>query len=128
MLLIGQAWVYRVGNALVRVENAFAWIGWAQERLLVNDDATRTAGAWYGLSRDFKEDWLTPTGEGELSVRLRSRVNGIGCEARLNGVLLTAEAFLAARWRGSRNSWAPAEAWSPAGKNSWIADAPHPPE
>lgn len=121
MHLIGQAWIYRVGNSRVRVENAFTWVGWAQERLVVNDESVRTAGAWYGLSRDFNEDWLTPTGEGDLSVRLRSGLNGISCEAWLDGVEVEPEALLVARWRGGRNTWAPAEAWTPAGKHSWIA-------
>lgn len=124
MYLIGQAWVYRVGNSIVRVENAFAWRGWAQERLIVNEEPVRTAGAWFGLSRDFKEDWLTPTGEGKLAVGLRSRVNGIGCEALLEGVEVAPEEFLQARWRGGRNVWAPTEAWTPAGKNSWIVGLP----
>ena len=124
MYLIGQAWVYRVGNSIVRVENAFAWRGWAQERLIVNEEPVRTAGAWFGLSRDFKEDWLTPTGEGKLAVGLRSRVNGIGCEALLEGVEVAPEEFLQARWRGGRNVWAPTEAWTPAGKNSWIVGVP----
>ncbi len=124
MYLIGQAWVYRVGNSIVRVENAFAWRGWAQERLIVNEEPVRTAGAWFGLSRDFKEDWLTPTGEGELAVGLRSRVNGISCEALLEGVEVAPEEFLQARWRGGRNVRAPTEAWTPAGKNSWIVGVP----
>ena len=127
MYLIGQAWVYRVGNSIVRVENAFAWRGWAQERLIVNEEPVRTAGAWFGLSRDFKEDWLTPTGEGKLAVGLRSRVNGIGCEALLEGVEVAPEEFLQARWRGGRNVWAPTEAWTPAGKHSWIVGVPSPP-
>ena len=124
MYLIGQAWVYRVGNSIVRVENAFAWRGWAQERLIVNEEPVRTAGAWFGLSRDFKEDWLTPTGEGKLAVGLRSRVNGIGCEALLEGVEVAPEEFLQARWRGGRNVRAPTEAWTPAGKNSWFVGVP----
>lgn len=124
MQLIGQAWVYRVGNSLVRVENAFAWIGWAQERLIVNEEPVRTAGGWFGLSRDFKEDWLTPTGEGELAIRLRARVNGISCQAMLEGVEIAPEAFLQASWSGGRNVWAPAEAWTPAGKKGWIIGVP----
>ncbi|VXB69145.1 hypothetical protein [Brevundimonas sp. G8] len=124
MQLIGQAWVYRVGNSLVRVENAFGWIGWAQERLIVNEEPVRTAGAWFGLSRDFKEDWLTPTGEGELAIRLRSQVNGIRCQAMLEGVEIAPEAFLQAKWGGGRNAWAPAEAWTPAGKKGWIVGVP----
>lgn len=127
MNLIGQAWVYRIGNSIVRVENAFVWRGWAQERLVVNDEPVREAGAWYGLSRDFNEDWLTPTGEGELAVRLRSRLNGISCEAKLEGVEVEPEALLVARWRGGRKAWAPAEAWTPAGKRSWIARKPSAP-
>lgn len=124
MQLIGQGWIYRVGNSLIRVENAFAWLGWAQERLVVNDEPVRSAGAWYGLSRDFKEDWLTPTGEGELPVRLTSRLNGISCDAWLDGVEIEPEALRVARWRGDRNSWAPAEAWTPAGKHAWIVRKP----
>jgi len=128
MQLIGQAWVYHVGNSTVRVENAFAWLGWAQERLIVNDEAVRTAGGWFGMSRDFKEGWLTPIGEGQLSVRLRSRMNGISCEVRLDDVEVDPEALLVARWRGGSNTWASPDAWTPAGKNSWIAAPRQPPE
>ena len=120
MYLIGQAWIYRVGNSLVRVENGFAWSGWTQERLIVNEEPVRTAGAWFGMSRDFTEDWLTPTGEGELALRMRSRMHGVSCQALLEGVEIEPEAFQQARWRGGRNAWAPAEAWTPAGTNSWI--------
>lgn len=72
------------------------------------------------MSRDFKEDWLTPTGEGELAITLRAHINGVSCLAMLEGVAIEPEGFLQGRWRGGKNAWAPAEAWTPAGKNSWI--------
>jgi hypothetical protein len=43
MKMLGQAWLYRIGNTLVRVENVFAWSGWCQERLRVNDETAHEA-------------------------------------------------------------------------------------
>ena len=53
MKMLGQAWLYRIGNTLVRVENAFAWSGWCQERLRVNDETAHEAYGWFGTRRDF---------------------------------------------------------------------------
>lgn len=119
MKLMGQAWRYRVGNSIVRVENAFSWTGWAQERLVVNGETAQQAGAWFGFRRTFSEDWLTPIGEGELTVSMRSRVDGISCALKLDGVDIEPEALLEARWSGRRQSWIEPEAWSLAKPNSW---------
>lgn len=128
MKLIGQAWVYRVGNSVVRVENAFAWIGWAQERLVVNDETAQQASSWFGLRRDFHEDWLTPIGEGLLTIRMWSRVNGLACELKLDGQAVEPEVLLEARWSGPKRSWPAPEAWTPAGPKSFISGVYQPPE
>jgi hypothetical protein len=124
--LIGQAWVYRVGNSVVRVENAFAWIGWAQERLIVNDEAVTSAQGWFGLSRSFEEDWLTPLGEGVLRVRLVARMMGIDCIVKLDDQPIEPEALEQAVWSGAKGEWPASETWAPAQERRWHA-TPIPP-
>ena len=125
MKMLGQAWVYRIGNTLVRVENAFAWSGWCQERLRVNDETAHEAYGWFGTRRDFDEDWLTSTGEGVLAVRLKARLMGISCEAFLDRERLEPEAHETVEWAGPRRSWPPADAWATAGARAWIVSPPN---
>lgn len=126
MRLIGQAWVYRVGNSIVRVENAFAWIGWAQERLVINEETAKSAQGWFGAKRDFDEDWLTPTGEGVLKVRLLAGLMGIHCRVTLDDQGIEPEALEAAVWSGAKGEWPAPKAWEPAGDKRWHA-SPIPP-
>lgn len=49
--MLGQRWVYRVGNSVVCVDNGFAWIGWAQERMVVNDETVQSSTAGSGRAR-----------------------------------------------------------------------------
>lgn len=115
MKILGQAWVYRVGNSVVRVENAFTWAGWCQERLRVNDETVSEAFGWFGARRDFHEDWLTATGEGLLSVRLTSQLMGIRCDVTLDGAPIEPEANETVVWAGPRRSWPGAGEWAPLG-------------
>lgn len=104
MKLHGQRWRYRIGNSEVDVDNAFSWFDWAQERFKVNGEVVKATGQWFAFRRSFDEPWLTPIGEGELSVRMRSTTVGVDCEVELDGEAIEAEQLFEATWRG-KGSW-----------------------
>jgi hypothetical protein len=118
MHILGQRWQYRVGNALVHVDNAFSWIGWAQERLVVNGETVEAAGAWFSFRRSFAEPWLTLIGDDELKVDLKSRVSGIDCRVTLAGEALEAEELFEAKWSG-KGSWPAEESWTSTRRSTW---------
>ncbi|MFL0671301.1 MAG: hypothetical protein ACJLS3_07730 [Erythrobacter sp.] len=110
MVIHGQRWRYRVGNADVCVDNAFSWWGWAQERWVINGEEVRSIGAWFTFRRKFDEPWLTPLGDGVLAADLRSAAHGVACEVRLDGELLAPEALYETSWSG-RGAWPDEAAW-----------------
>jgi hypothetical protein len=120
--MLGQRWEYRIGNSVVLVDNAFAWTGWTQERLLVNGDTVREAGGWFAFYRGFDESWLTQLGEGKLRAVLRSRMRGIACTVTLDGAVQEPIALWEARWSGGPSQRWPAEVdWTEARGNKWMA-------
>ena len=120
MQMICQRWTYRVGNSTVTVDNAFNWLGWAQERLRVNDETVQDSRGLFRTRQSYAEPWLTMIGEGELSVCISARVMSIQCELRLNGDFIAPEAYLATRWSGPKNSWPAEEDWRPAQRGDFI--------
>lgn len=115
MKMLGQRWVYRVGNSVICVDNGFAWIGWAQERMVVNDETVQSSDGWFRMRQDFFEPWIVPNGEGVLTVKLVSQLMGIACSANLEGEPLEPVQTLKSNWSGPKRSW-PGEAdWAPAG-------------
>jgi hypothetical protein len=121
--LIGQRWLYRIGNATVVVDNAFNWLGWGQERLRVNDETIHESQGWFRLSQTFSEPWLTRLGEGELKVRIIGQINSVRCEALLDGVAQDAESLMAVRWTGTRGAWPPETDWKISESGDFIARA-----
>jgi hypothetical protein len=113
MRIHGQRWQYRVGNALVHVDNAFSWTGWGQERLVVNLETVKATGAWMALRRSFAEPWLTRIGDDELQAQLKARLLGIDCCVTLAGEALEAEELFEAKWSGPKGTWPPEESWTP---------------
>lgn len=120
MEIHGQRWRYRVGNTLVNVDNAFSWTGWAQERLIVNEETVQQSGQWFGFRRAFDEPWLTSIGEDELRVRLRSKLMGISCEAELAGEKIDPDALFETSWAGTKGSWPNEQDWVQTDAFSWI--------
>lgn len=59
MRLIGQRWEFQIGNMTVKVDNAFSWTMWGQERMLVNDAVTHSSGGRWRLSQKYQEPWLS---------------------------------------------------------------------
>ncbi|MCH4269100.1 MAG: hypothetical protein LKF80_11915 [Brevundimonas sp.] len=119
--LIGQRWLYRIGNSTVCVDNAFAWSGWGQERLLVNEEAVQQSSGWFQPSQTFAEPWLTRFGDDELAVRLIGRIMSVQCDAVLAGVPLKPDERLATRWRGPRGGWPDGADWRAARKGDFMA-------
>lgn len=111
MKMNGQRWRYRIGNHLVDVDNGFAWIGWAQERMVVNGETLHHTGAWFSFRRSFEEPWLTPIGDDELSIDMRSTLTGIVCDATIAGEPLEPEALYEAAWSGGKGNWPEDEDW-----------------
>ncbi len=116
----GQRWEYRIGNAVVFADNAFAFSlrPSVHERLIVNDEVVQSGSSW--LRQKFNEPWLTIIGEEELNVVMTSRLRGIHCEARLSGEHIEPFAYWIATWTGDRSSWPSEKDWNPAGERSWI--------
>ncbi|WP_368933543.1 hypothetical protein [Brevundimonas naejangsanensis] len=119
--LLGQRWLYRIGNSIVCIDNAFAWTGWGQERMRVNDEVVQESRGWLKPSQTFAEPWLTRIGDDQLSILLVSGVMSVHCMAELGGALLEPEERLAARWSGSRGSWPEESDWRPARRGDFIA-------
>ena len=119
MRLIGQRWEYRIGNALVYVDNAYTYSLWGQERLLVNDEEVKASSGWSRFLQHYREPWLTDIGEGELKVRLRSGLGGIACTVWLDGERVEPTQRYEAQWTGPAYSWPAEEHWL-----SWQLDAP----
>lgn len=122
MKLYGQRWEFRIGNTLVKVDNAFSWSLWGQERMLVNDEVAHASGGRWRFSQKYREPWLSQHGEGELKVWLRSTSTGIRCTALLNGEEVAPDAILEASWRGSAQSWPQESEWRPQDpRRGWAA-------
>lgn len=100
-----QRWVYRLGNSTLMVDNGFTWSGWAQERMIVNEETVKQAAGWLIVSRSFSEPWLSPDGEGEIVVQIMAGLLSLICETRLNGERLEPEACYSAAWQGERGHW-----------------------
>lgn len=113
MKMLGQRWVYRVGNSVVCIDNGFAWIGWAQERMVVNDETVQSSEGWFRLRQDYLEPWIVPGGEGVLTVKLISEMLGIACHADLDGQPLEPAETLKSKWSGPKRSWPTATEWIP---------------
>ncbi|KLI63647.1 hypothetical protein [Aurantiacibacter marinus] len=104
MKIHGQRWRYQLANTELYVDNAFSWFGWAQERALVNGKMVQSAGGWLIFRRSFKESWLTPTGDGELTIAMHSAASGIVVEVKLGGAVIEHEELFEATWHG-RGGW-----------------------
>ncbi len=107
----GQRWRHRVGNSVVNVDNAFSWMGWAQERMMVNDEVVQQAGQWFAMRRSFDEPWLTLIGDDVLKVKLRSTLSGLTCGAEVSGEAIKPEALFQVSWTGVRGDWLPEQNW-----------------
>lgn len=119
--MIGQRWLYRIGNAVITVDNAFNWWGWGQERLVVNDEVVQHSQGWMRRSQTFAEPWLTRLGEGELKVRIVGQIMTVRCEALLDGVPQDPETLMAARWSAPKGVWPKEEDWKPSESGDFIA-------
>jgi hypothetical protein len=120
----GQRWLFRIGNSVVKVDNAFSWTTWTQERLIVNDEVVRQTSGWMRIRQTFTEPWLTMLGEEELRVKLVSRASAIACAATLGEAPLEPDERLSTSWNGGTLSWPAEEGWQPdserSGGRSWL--------
>lgn len=113
MKLIGQRWIYRLGNSTVVIDNAFSWIGWSQERMIVNDETVQSSQGWLRTRHNYLEPWIVPGGEGLLTIRMAAVMLTVECSAELDGVSLEPTEALEARWSGPKRSWPEATEWRP---------------
>lgn len=111
MKMHGQRWRYQIANTELYVDNAFSWLGWAQERAIVNGEVVQSTGGWLVFRRSFKEPWLTSTGDGDLSIRMRSAMNGIAVEVMLDDAAIEHNELFEVTWHG-RGSWPDPANWS----------------
>ena len=125
MKLIGQRWRYRVGNSQVDVDNGFSWSLRGQERLSINGAVVRKTGGRLRLFQRYAEPWLTPLGDGQLSVVLRARRLGIACMVTLDGEPVEPEQLFEVRWAGTGGDWPEESAWQPVVASTWIARQPN---
>jgi hypothetical protein len=114
MKLLGQRWVFQIGNSVVCIDNAFAWIGWAQERMVINDEIVQSTDGWFRLRQDYLEPWIVPGGEGLLTVKMVARMMDVACSADLDGQPLVPVQMLKAKWSGPKRSWPEEAEWAPA--------------
>lgn len=111
MRLHGTRWEYRIGNHLVYVDNSFCFIGWAGERLVVNDETVQETSGWFRMAETFFEPWILPHGDGQLEARLRAAVMSVTCELLLDDQHQTPVAIYDHVWNGPARSWPATEDW-----------------
>jgi len=111
MRLIGQRWEFQIGNTMVEVDNAYSWTLWGQERLLVNGEQVHASNGRMRFSQKYREPWLTPFGDGELKVWLRSTATQIRCSASLDGEEVPVTAMCDTDWEGPAGSWTTEDKW-----------------
>lgn len=111
MRLMGQRWEFRIGNAVVKVDNAFSWSLWGQERMLVNDEEVHSSSGRMRFSQKYQEPWLTSLGEGELKIWLRGGSSGVCCTAFLDGEAVPATEIYESVWRGPALGWPDEVEW-----------------
>lgn len=111
MKLHCQRWLFEIGNSVVKVDNAFSLLGWAQERLIVNDEIAGQAGQWFAMRRNFAEPWLSMLGDSELKVSMFARVGSVECVVELDGERLEPALLQEATWSGRRGLWPDEQAW-----------------
>ncbi len=112
--MLGQRWTYRIGNSVIRIDNGFAWIGWAQERMIVNDETVQSSDGWFRTRQDYFEPWIVPGGEGLLTIKLVSGLMSIHCSASLDDAPLEPAETFNAKWSGPKRSWPGETEWLPA--------------
>lgn len=105
---------------MVKVDNGFSWSLWTQERLLINDEIAKSSSGWGRFFQKYSEPWLTPLGDGELTIALKSTSRHIRCVATLDAEPIEAEQILEASWRGAAGSWPEEAQWKPQDpKGGW---------
>ena len=110
MKLHGQRWRYQLANTEIFVDNAFSWFGWSQERLLINGEVAQSVGSWLSFKRSFDEPWLTLSGDGIVEISMRSKLNGISVELRLDDEMIEHEELFEAAWHG-KGVWPNPDLW-----------------
>ena len=118
MKMHGQRWVYQIGNNVVYIDNAFAWIGWTQERMVINDETVQSTDGWFRARQDYLEPWIVPGGEGLLTVKLAARMIDVACFADLDGQSLVPMQMLKSKWSGPKWSWPVEAEWALANRAS----------
>lgn len=103
--IIGQRWLYLIGNHAVLVDNAYDTSGWGQERMLVDGTQVHSSHGAGRFDQQYKEPWLTNLGDATLEIDLRSGLFSVGCTARLNGAVVEHERYYTAQWSGPHLSW-----------------------
>jgi hypothetical protein len=123
MKLIGQRWEFQIGNTVIYVDNAYSWTLWGQERMLVNGEQVHASSGRMRFSQKYQEPWLTPFGDGELKVWLRSTTTKLRCSISLEGEPIPASAIFSINWQGPVGSWPKEEEWErrPPG-GAWAFD------
>ncbi|MBO9510342.1 hypothetical protein [Erythrobacter sp. A6_0] len=101
---------YQLANTEIFVDNAFSWFGWAQERLLINGEVAQSIGSWLSFKRSFDEPWLTLSGDGIVEVSMRSKLNGISVELRLDDEMIEDEELFEAARHG-KGVWPNPDLW-----------------
>jgi len=108
----GQRWVYRLGNSVVCIDNGFSWLGWTQERMVVNDETVQQSDGWFRYRQDFFEPWIIPGGEGVLRVKLVAALLTVNCSASLDDRELQPSETRRADWSGAQGTWPADDGWT----------------
>ena len=73
--------------------------------MLVNDEVVHSSSGRMRFSQKDKEPWLTPLGEAELKIWLRSGFSGLLCSALLDGEAVPATELYSSVWQGPALGW-----------------------
>ncbi|MBB3034137.1 hypothetical protein [Alteriqipengyuania lutimaris] len=96
---------------MVKVDNAYDSNNWGKERLLVNDEVVKESCGKDRTQQIFEEPWLTPDGEVEFTVKLKSGFFSVGCYAVIGEKEVSADKYFEAMWFSEGDAWPEEDAW-----------------
>ncbi len=101
----GKRWIYRVEDRELRVENAWKFSFWAQERVLLENQIVASAGEYGAIERRFE---LAPDQTGlshPLNILITSGFLGLVCVVTYGAKTLTPVHVEHGRWWGPNGTW-----------------------
>lgn len=105
MRLRGKRWISTINGRPVRVENAWSFSFWAQERVVLDGLPVARTGEIGALDRTFRLSAPETGLPAALHVTLYAGLFKVHCQVWLGGARLTPDAVETGIWRAPRGRW-----------------------